>query len=205
MSDSKELAPKTETTLSANRQMPAGLDGAGADFLMPRYKAYHPMSKSDVEGGKIGKWYEANGATLTGDVLRFYLLSQRNASFTQDDSKVKNYKYLLIAKEGSLDIPSEIVLSASGIRPVKGLNTTLMEKKLQDGAATTFQYLIEAKLEVKENDKGKFGVPVFSIVGTADAETFDKVAALHGSYAADYAVGAGGVDTATKYDEEAPV
>lgn len=202
MSEDKALATKTESAL-ATAQMPAGLDGAGTDFLMPRYKVWHPMSKQEVEGAKLGKWYEANGASLTGDVIRFYLLSQKNLSFTQDDGKVKNYKHLLVAKEGSLDFPSEIVLSASGIRPVKALNTALIERKLSDKAAVAFGYLIEATIEVKENENGKFGVPKFTIVGNADIETFDKLAALHSAHAVTYALGQGGVDTATKYEEEA--
>lgn len=201
---SNELATKTENALATNRPMPAGLDGAGSDFLMPRFKVWHPMSKQDVEDGKLGKWYEANSAMLTGDSIRFYLLAQRNASFTQDDGKVKNYKYLLIAKEGQLDIPAEIVLSASGIRPVKGLNTALMEKSLSDKNQNTFSYLIETTIEVTENDNGKFGVPKFTVVGVADAEAFDKLSMLHANHAADYARGAVPVDTATAY-EESPV
>ena len=108
---SNDLTTKTETALAANTAMPSGLDGAGNDFLMPRFKVWHPMSKTEVVNAKLGLWYEANGASLAGDTMRFYLLSQKNRSFTQDDGKVKNYKYLLIAKEGNLDFPCEIVLA----------------------------------------------------------------------------------------------
>ncbi len=198
---SNELATKPENALATSKPMPSGLDGAGADFMMPRFKVWHPMSKQEVMNAKLGLWYEANGATLIGDTLRFHLLSQKNKSFTQDDGKVKDYKYLLIAKEGSYDFPCEIALSASGIRPVKGLNTTLMERMLSDKANSAFQYIIEAKIEVKENANGKYGSPKFTIVGTADAEAFDKVAALHAKFAAEYALDLGGVNTATAYDE----
>lgn len=201
MSDTA-LAPKTETALATGLKMPSGLDGAGAaDFLMPRYKIWHPMSKTEVMNAKLGLFYEANGATLAGDMLRFYLLSQINKQF-ENDGVVKNSKQLLIVKEGTLDFPCELVLSGSGLRAAKGLNTGLMEKALADKANTTFQYLIEAKIEVKENDKGKFGVPKFSVVGTADAETFDKLAKLHDDFAAQYAAGTSGVDTATAYKED---
>lgn len=203
MSEDKALAPKTETALGTAMKMPAGLDGAGSDFLMPRFKVWHPMSKQDVEGAKLGKWYEANGATLVGDSIRFYLLSQKNLSFTQDDGKVKNYKHLLIAKEGQLGFPCEIVLSASGIRPVKALNTTLMERKLSDKSAATFGYLIDASIEIKENENGKFGVPKFTIVGAADVEAFDQLAGLHAQHAVTYATSAAPVDTATAYKEDA--
>lgn len=200
--EDKALAPKTTSALAQNAQMPAGLDGAGQDFLMPRYKVWHPMAKKEVEGAKIGKWYESNGALLIGDSLKFYVLAQKNLSFTNDDGKVKNSKHLLVAMADQLDFPSELSLSASGIRPTKALNTALMQKALSDKAGATFAYLVEATIEPKENENGKFGVPKFTIVGTADAETFDKIAGLHSKYAADYATNAGGVDTATGYDEK---
>lgn len=194
----------TGSGLATSQQVPAGLNGAGADFLMPRYKIWHPMSKTEVVNAKLGLFYEANGATLAGDVIRFYLLSQINKQF-DNEGVIKNSKQLLIAKEGSLDIPSELVLSGSGLRAAKGLNTALMERALQDKAATCFQYLVECRIEVKENDKGKFGVPKFSIVGTADGETFDRLAKLHAEFAEQYAAGTSGVDTATKYEEESPI
>lgn len=199
------LTPKTPSALGAPMKMPAGLDGVGPqDVLMPRFKIWHPMSKTEVMNAKLGLFYEANGAALAGDTIRFYLLSQINKQF-ENDGVVKNSKQLLIAKEGSLDIPCELVLSGSGLRAAKGLNTGLMERALADKAGTAFQYLIEAKIEVKENDKGKFGIPKFSIVGVADGETFDKLAKMHAECAEQYAAGGQAVDTATKYEEEAPI
>lgn len=195
-------AEKKETAVAISHKMAAGLDGAGNDFLMPRFKIFHPMSKASIEGAKLGLWYESNGSALIGETIRFCLLSQKNKSFTQDDGKIKNYKYLLVADEANLGFPSEVVLSASGIRAAKGLNTALLQKKLVDKADTAFQYLIEAKIEVQQNDNGKFGVPKFTIVGTVDAEAFDKVAGLHAQFASVYATEALPVDTATAYDEK---
>jgi hypothetical protein len=202
MSDGNALAPKTEAGLSTDVKMPAGLDGAGTrDFLMPRYKIWHPMSKTEVMNAKLGLFYEANGATLAGDTIRFYLLSQVNKQF-ENDGVTKNSKQLLIVKDGQLEFPSEVVISGSGLRAVSGLNTALLGKSLADKNPNAFSYLIECKIEVKENDKGKFGVPKFAIVGQADAETFEKIAKLHAEHAASYATGPAGVDTATAYKEE---
>lgn len=201
MSEDKALAPKTETALAANRPLPAGLDGANArDFLMPRYKIWHPMSKAEIMNAKLGLFYEANGAALAGDTIRFYLLAQVNKQF-ENDGVLKNSKYMLIVRENQTDFPAELVISGSGLRATSALNTALLDKSLSDKTVTTFQYLVEAKIEVKENDKGKFGVPKFSIVGTASGETFDRLAQLHAEMAAGYASGSAGVDTATKYDE----
>ena len=202
MSDN-ELAKKSETGLAAGTKvMPAGLDGAGArDFLMSRFKIWHPMSKSEVMNAKLGMFYEANGATLAGDTIRFYLLAQVNKQF-ENDGVLKNSKNMLIVREDQPNMPCELVISGSGLRAVSALNTTLLDKSLADKAGTAFQYLIEAKIEVKENDKGKFGVPKFSIVGTADSETFDKLAGLHAEIAANYGSAAAAIDTATSYKEE---
>lgn len=198
---SNELVAKSENALALNQAMPAGLDGAGSgDFLMPRFKIWHPMSKQEVPGAKLGLWYDGNTSSIAGDTLRFYLLSQKNTSYTDDEGRTKNYKNLLVAKESQLDIPAEIVLSAAGLRAAKGLNTALMEKALTDKNQNTFAYLIEAKIEITQNDKGKYGVPKFSIVGSADGDTFDKLARLHAENATAYTLGKVGGETTAVED-----
>ncbi len=202
MSEENALATKSETGMSTSVKMPAGLDGAGAnDFLMPRFKIWHPMSKTEVLNAKLGLFYEANSAQLAGDSIRFYLLAQVNKQF-ENDGVLKNSKNMLIVREEHLDFPAELVVSGYGLRSVSGLNTMLLDKALSDKATTSFQYLIEAKIQVKENDKGKFGVLKFSIVGSADGETFDRLAKIHAEAGLSYASVAAAVDTATKYNSE---
>lgn len=197
---------KSETALSTAVQMPAGLDGVGAmDLLMPRYKIWHPMAKTEVVGARLGDFYEANSAEAIRGSIKFHLLAQKNRSFTQDDGKVKNYKYMLIVREGQYDMPAELVLSGSGIRAVSALNTALLNKSLSDKSQTSFAYLIEAKIEIKENDNGKFGVPKFTILEAVTGDVFDKVAGHHANLAASYPA-VQGVDTATAFNEaEVPV
>lgn len=198
---SNELTTKNETGIAESVKMPAGLEGAGSgDFLMPRFKIWHPMSKQEVPGAKLGLWYDGNTCSIAGDTLRFYLLAQKNSSYTDDEGRTKNYKNLLVAKEGQLDLPAEIVLSAAGLRAAKGLNTALMEKALTDKTQNTFAYLIEAKIEITQNDKGKYGVPKFSIIGLADSETFDRLARLHAENAVAYTLGKVGGETTVVED-----
>lgn len=184
---------------------PPGLDNLGADdLLMPKIKVWHPMSTVEIDGIKLGEWYEQNAAANLGKSLKFVIISQKNRHYDNvgDDGETvrKHYKHLLVVTEANPDVPTEIVLSASGIRAVKALNTTLITASLKKGnGAPAFTFLIEGTIKVTDGKKGKYGVPQFTIAGDTPEGLLASATEKYQTLAEDYANDNGGVDTATAY------
>jgi len=187
---------------------PPGLDNIGADdLLMPKIKVWHPMSTVEIDSIKLGDWYEQNGAVNLGKAIKFVIISSKNRHYDNvgDDGETvrKHYKHLLVVTEENPDVPTEMVLSASGIRAVKALNTVLITASLKKGdGAPAFSFLIEGTIKVTDGKKGKYGVPQFTIAGDTPEGLLESATAKYQSLAADYAADAGGVDTATAYKEQ---
>lgn len=195
-------APKTQAVALAGT--PQGFEGMSADdLLMPRIKAYHPQSKTEVEGAKIGDWYDVNEAKKLGNAIRFMLLGKKSMRYEAIDDKTKQqklddqgmpmwkyYTHLLVAMVDRLDVPSEIVLSVTATTPVKKLMTSLLLRSKQAGNAPTFAFVVEGKLIPTEGNLGRFAVPEFTIVGDATADQLAAAAELHTATAGSFHAGA---------------
>lgn len=180
------VAAKETAAVAAPAAMPEGFDVmAATEFAMPVIKVWHPMTKEEVEGGKLGQFYDVNTKKAIGGTLTFCLLAIRNMSFENDDGVRKSIKQLLVLPEGS-DMPKILSFSVGSFRRIGQMMTAAMEKSQSMGGAPLYALSVKATLETAENDKGKFAVPNFEVDGEKSKERMDLAAELYARLGRDF-------------------
>lgn len=183
MSTTKELTKK-ESSVPAQAAKPEGFDGfAAEDFAAPMIKLWAKMTKAEVEGGKLGQWYEVNSSKAVGESLTFNLLAVKTMKYEREDKKtgmvkINNVKHLLVWTGGPL--PKILAITATSFGSLRKLMTMAYEKAVTDNFPL-YAYKITATSEVTSNDAGEYAVANFTL-GQADKENLAKLAEVYAQF-----------------------
>lgn len=177
MTEEKAVA-KPEPVALATTNLPEGFENVQADeFAKPVIKLWSKMTKAEVEGGKLGEYYDVASAKTIGQTFAFRLLAIRTGVFQSDDGD-KQYKQLLIVPKGET-MPKILSLSVSSFRASENLMTTLLAESQHLGGAPIYAMEVIASSDVRENDKGKFAVAIFTVDGETNRDDLDMLSTLY--------------------------
>jgi len=178
------VAPTPSTALATGTR-PAGFDNLGSDeFATPVYKLWHPSTRGEeVEGGKLGQYYDVNSRKAVSDTIECNVLALRNVSYENEEKdgtkKTKHYKHLLVLEQGAT-MPKILNFSVSAFRSIAAMMTTALEVSTKTGGSPLFAIKVTVGSEVTENADGKFAVPTFKVSDKPEAgDRFDLLAGLY--------------------------